>query len=109
MIVVEVSAAAGVFCISFMQRFTTDVYLDAFLDELHQQGLTCEIPDRHPLQIDALVPPDHQILRSTILPAGLRFLSCSQCCYDTHRLCIYRHSQRRGCALPEHHRKHQGR
>ena len=51
MIVVEVSAAAGVFCISFMQRFTTDVYLDAFLDELHQQGLTCEIPDRHPLQI----------------------------------------------------------
>ena len=51
MIVVEVSAAAGIFCISFMQRFTTDVYLDTFLDELHQQGLTYEIPDRHPLQI----------------------------------------------------------
>ena len=51
MIVVEVSAAAGVFSISFMQRFATDVYLDTFLDELHQQGLTCEIPDRHPLQI----------------------------------------------------------
>jgi len=51
MIVVEVSAAAGVFCISFMQRFTTDVYLDTFLDELHQQGLTYEITDRHPLQI----------------------------------------------------------
>jgi hypothetical protein len=51
MIVVEVSAAAGVFCISFMQRFTTDVYLDTFLDELHQQGLAYEISDRHPLQI----------------------------------------------------------
>ena len=51
MIVVEVSAAAGVFCISFMQRFATDVYLDTFLDELHQQGLTYEITDRHPLQI----------------------------------------------------------
>ena len=51
MIVVEVSAAAGVFSISFMQRFTTDVYLDSFLDELRQQGLTCEIADRHPLQI----------------------------------------------------------
>ena len=51
MIVVEASAAAGVFSISFMQRFATDVYLDTFLDELHQQGLTCEIPDRHPLQI----------------------------------------------------------
>jgi len=51
MIVVEVSAAAGVFSISFMQRFTTDVYLDTFLDELHQQGLTYEITDRHPLQI----------------------------------------------------------
>jgi hypothetical protein len=34
-----------------MQRFTTDVYLDTFLDELHQQGLTYEITDRHPLQI----------------------------------------------------------
>ena len=43
MIVVEVSAAAGVFSISFMQRFATDVYLDTFLDELHQQGLTYEI------------------------------------------------------------------
>jgi hypothetical protein len=31
--------------------FATDVYLDTFLDELHQQGLTYEIPDRHPLQI----------------------------------------------------------
>ena len=51
MIVVEVSAAAGVFSISFMQRFTTDVYLDSFLDELRQQGLTCEIADRYPLQI----------------------------------------------------------
>ena len=51
MIVVEVSAAAGVFCISFMQRFTTDVYLDTFLDELHQQGLAYEITDRHPLEI----------------------------------------------------------
>ena len=51
MIVVEVSAAAGVFSISFMQRFTTDVYLDTFLDELHQHGLTYEISDRHPLQI----------------------------------------------------------
>ena len=49
MIVVEVSAAAGVFSISFMQRFATDVYLDTFLDELHQQGLTYEIPDRHPI------------------------------------------------------------
>ena len=51
MIVVEVSAAAGVFCISFLHQFTTDVYLDTFLDELHQQGLTYEITDRHPLQI----------------------------------------------------------
>ena len=44
-------AVAGVFSISFMQRFATDVYLDTFLDELHQQVLTYEITDRHPLQI----------------------------------------------------------
>ena len=32
----------------YIERF----YLNrAFLDELHQQGLTYEIPDRHPLQI----------------------------------------------------------
>ncbi len=51
MIVVEVSAAGGSFCISFMQQFATDVYLDAFFDELSQQGLTYEIADRHKLQI----------------------------------------------------------
>lgn len=51
MIALEVSAAGGVFTISFMQRFTTDTYLSTFLDELHRQGLTCEIADRHPLQL----------------------------------------------------------
>ena len=28
-----------------------DAYLDAFLDELRGQNLTCEIADRHPLQL----------------------------------------------------------
>lgn len=28
-----------------------DIYLDAFLDELHQQSLTCEIAARHPLEV----------------------------------------------------------
>ncbi len=51
MIVVEASAAGGSFCISFMQQFTTDIYLDTFLDELRQQELSYEISDRHPLQI----------------------------------------------------------
>ena len=49
MLVLEVSAAAGLFTISFSHRFATDVYLDAFLDELRGQALTPEIADRHPL------------------------------------------------------------
>ena len=51
MLVLEVSAAAGWFTISFSHRFATDAYLDAFLDELRAQGLTPEVADRHPLHL----------------------------------------------------------
>ena len=51
MLVLEVSAAAGQFTISFSHRFATDAYLDAFLDELRAQGLTPEVADRHPLHL----------------------------------------------------------
>ena len=51
MLVLEVSAAAGRFTISFSHRFTTDAYLNAFLDELRVQGLTPEVADRHPLHL----------------------------------------------------------
>ena len=33
------------------RRIPYDCTYHPFLDELHQQGLTYEIPDRHPLQI----------------------------------------------------------
>ena len=48
-LLVEVSAAGGTFCISFIQQFATDVYLDAFLNELGRMGLSYEIVARHPL------------------------------------------------------------
>ena len=51
MLVLEVSAAAGLFTISFSHRFATDAYLDAFLDELRALGLTPEVADRHPLHL----------------------------------------------------------
>jgi len=47
----EISAIGGTFCISFMQLFTTDVYLDAFLDELRQLGIDCRIVSRHPILV----------------------------------------------------------
>ncbi|MBO6187299.1 MAG: hypothetical protein J6O23_02205 [Prevotella sp.] len=50
-ILVEVSAAGGTFCISFMQLFTVDNYLNAFLDELRQQGIGYEITDRHKVML----------------------------------------------------------
>ena len=51
MMLLEVSAAAGRFTISFSHRFATDAYLDAFLDELRALGLTPEVADRHPLHL----------------------------------------------------------
>lgn len=50
-ILVEVGAAGGTFCISFMQQFAADDYLDAFLEELSRQGLAYEIADRHKVQL----------------------------------------------------------
>ncbi len=50
LISLQVAAVGGSFCLSFMQQFTTDVYLDAFLDEMRQLGLTCEITGRHPME-----------------------------------------------------------
>ena len=46
-VLVEVSAVNGSFCISFIQQFAADDYLEAFLAELGQQGMAYEIADRH--------------------------------------------------------------
>ena len=51
MLVLEVSAAAGLFTISFSHRFATDAYLNAFLNELRALGLSPEVADRHPLHL----------------------------------------------------------
>lgn len=50
-ILVEVSAVNGAFCISFMQMLAEDAYLNAFLGELHGQGIAYEIVSRHPVQL----------------------------------------------------------
>ena len=48
---IEMSAVGGTFCISFMQRFADDTYLDAFLDEFRQIGLPYRIANRHPMTV----------------------------------------------------------
>ena len=48
---VEMSAVNGTFCISLMQRFADDNYLDAFLDELLQIGISYRIATRHPVTV----------------------------------------------------------
>ena len=48
---IEMSAVGGTFCISLMQRFADDLYLDAFLDEFRQIGLDYRIATRHPLTV----------------------------------------------------------
>jgi len=47
----EISAIGGTFCISFMQLFTTDVYLNAFLSELKQIGLDYTVLERRPIRV----------------------------------------------------------
>lgn len=51
LISLQVAAVAGKFCLTFMQQFATNVYLDAFLEELQRQGITYEITGRHPMEI----------------------------------------------------------
>jgi hypothetical protein len=48
---IEMSAVNGTFCISLMQRFADDTYLDAFLDELRQIGIGYRIATRHPVTV----------------------------------------------------------
>ena len=48
---IEMSAVGGTFCISLMQRFADDTYLDAFLNELRQTDLPYRIATRHPLTV----------------------------------------------------------
>ncbi len=60
-VMLEASAAGGMFTISFSHRFTDDAYLNAFLDELREQNLTCEIADRHPLQLAPIA--DHRKIK----------------------------------------------
>lgn len=47
-ITIELSAAGGQFCISWMQRFSNDAYLDSFIAELHRQGLDATIAWHRP-------------------------------------------------------------
>lgn len=47
----EVSAISGKFDITVLYHFATDAYLDAFIDEARQIGLSATIVSRRPLQI----------------------------------------------------------
>lgn len=44
---IEMGAIGGTFCFTFMQKFEDDSYLNAFLDEFRQIGITCRIANRH--------------------------------------------------------------
>ena len=48
---IEMSAVGGKFCISWMHRFSTDVYLDALFDEMRQLGLEATVSWRRPLLV----------------------------------------------------------
>ena len=50
LVLLEVAAVSGSFCISFIHQFGSDLYLDAFLDELQQQGISYTITGRHPIE-----------------------------------------------------------
>lgn len=51
LVLIELAAVSGSFCLSFIQQFGTDIYLDAFLDELQQLSVSYTITGRHPIEI----------------------------------------------------------
>ena len=51
---IEMSAVGGKFCISWMHRFSTDVYLDALFDEMRQLGLEATVSWRRPLLVASI-------------------------------------------------------
>lgn len=56
---IEMSAIGGTICISLMQRFEDDRYLDAFLDEFRQLGLTYRIANRHKMIVAPIADYRH--------------------------------------------------
>ncbi|MBQ8715450.1 MAG: hypothetical protein IJ552_09650 [Prevotella sp.] len=58
---IEMSAVGDTFCISLMQRFADDMYLDAFLDEFIQIGMDYRIATRHPMMVAPIA--DYRIHR----------------------------------------------
>lgn len=48
---IEMSAVGGKFCISWMHRFSTDIYLNALFDEMRQLGLEATVSWRRPLLV----------------------------------------------------------
>lgn len=48
---IEMSAVGGKFCISWMHRFSTDIYLNALFDEIRQLGLEATVSWRRPLLV----------------------------------------------------------
>ena len=51
---IEMSAVGGKFCISWMHRFSTDIYLDALFDEMRQLGLEATVSWRRPLLVASI-------------------------------------------------------
>lgn len=46
---IEVAAANGCFCYTFMQDFADDIYVKAFVDELRKEGIEVEFGEAEPL------------------------------------------------------------
>ena len=54
LVLIELAAVSGLFCLSFMHQFGTSIYLNAFLDELQQQGVSYTITERHQIEIPSI-------------------------------------------------------
>ena len=50
-ILVEISAMNGRFTLDFTQAFSSPVYMNAFLKELDENGITYDLQDVNPLEL----------------------------------------------------------
>lgn len=53
-IMIEVNSAGGNFCLSLMQEWEEDVYLNAFLQELKAEGIAYTLAGKEPLQVSSV-------------------------------------------------------
>ena len=56
-ILIEISAVNGRFILDFIQNFSNPVYFNAFLKQIQENGISCELQQAMPIKLAAVRLP----------------------------------------------------